>query len=84
MREKTEASSEPFWLDPCNDRKTPYLDAELEVLAEDFIARMADTRAWQDLVAQFGQQQARQVVKERLAVQDANSLINWRPAGPSH
>ncbi len=84
MKDKTRTSSEPDWLDPRNDRKTPYSDAELEMLAEDFIARMADTQAWQDLVADVGEPQARQVLKERLAAQDANSLIHWRPDGPSH
>jgi hypothetical protein len=84
MKEKTQTSSEPSWLDPRNDRKTPFADAELDVLADDFIARMADTQAWQDLVAEVGEQQAREVVKQRLAAQDANSLINWQPDGPLH
>src|SRR6266446_6208138 len=52
MKEKTQTSSEPSWLDPRNDRKTPFTDAELDVLADDFIARMADTQAWQDLGAE--------------------------------
>ena len=81
MKEKTQTSSEPSWLYPRNDRKTPFTDAELDVLADDFIARMADTQAWQDLVAEVGEQQAREVVKQRLAAQDANSLINWQPDG---
>jgi len=84
MKEKTQTSSEPSWLDPRNDRNTPFTDAELDVLADDFIARMADTQAWQDLVAEVGEQQARQVVKQRLATQDANSLINWHADGPLH
>ena len=84
MKEKTQTSSEPPWLNPRNDRKTPFTDAELDVLADDFIARMADTQAWQDLVAEVGEQQAREVVKQRLAAQDANSLINWQPDGPLH
>ena len=84
MKEKTQASSEPSWLDPRNDRKTPFTDAELDVLADDFIASMADTQAWQELVAEFGEQQARQVVKQRLATQDASKLMNWQPDGPPH
>jgi len=84
MNEKTKKSSEPSWLDPRNDRKTPFTDAELDVLADDFIARMADTQAWRDLVAEVGEQRAREVVKQRLAAQDANSLINWQPHGPLH
>ena len=82
MCKKIETSSEPSWLDPRNDRKTPFTDTELDVLADDFIARMADTQAWRDLVAEVGEQRAREVVKQRLAAQDANSLINWQPDGP--
>jgi hypothetical protein len=84
MKDKTQASSEPSWLDPRNDRKTPFTDAELDALTDDFIARMADTQAWQELVSEVGEQQAREVVKQRLAAQDANSLINWQPDGPLH
>ena len=84
MCKKTETSSEPSWLDPRNDRKTPFTDAELETLADDFITTMADTSAWQDLVAEVGERQAREVAKMRLAAQDANSLLNWQPAGSLH
>jgi hypothetical protein len=84
MQEKTQTSSEPSWLDPRNDRRTPFSDAELDVLADDFIARMADTQAWQDLAAEVGKQRARELVKQRLAAQDANSLINWQPNGLLH
>ena len=82
LRLKT--SSEPLWLDPRNDRKTLFTDAELEILADDFIAAIADTPAWQDLVAEVGERQAREVAKKRLAAQDANSLLNWQPDGPLH
>jgi hypothetical protein len=84
MKEKTQRSSEPAWLDSRNDRKTPFTDAELDALADDFIARMGDTQAWQGLVAKVGEQQARDVVKQRLAARDANSLINWQPDGSTH
>jgi hypothetical protein len=84
MKEKTQTSSEPSWLDPRNDRNTPFTDAELDVLADDFIARMADTQVWQNLVTEVGEQQAREVVKQRLAAQDLKSLTNWQPDGPLH
>ena len=84
MKEKTQTSSEPSWLDPRNDRKTPFTDAELDVLVNDFIASMADAQTWRNLVAEVREPQARQVVKQRLATQDANSLINWQPDGPLH
>ncbi len=84
MHKKKEAGSEPSWLDPRNDRKTPFTDAELETLADDLIASIADTPAWQALVAEVGERQAREVAKKRLASQDANSLLNWQPNGPLH
>ena len=84
MKEKKQPDKEPSWLDPRNDRKSPFSDAELDVLADDFIAGMADTKAWKDLVADLGEPKARDVSKQRLAAQDANSLINWQPGGPLH
>ena len=84
MKEKPPTSDEPSWLDPRNDRKTPYTDAELDRFTDDHIAMMANMPAWRDLVAEVGKQRAREVVKQRLAAQDANSLINWRPDGPLH
>lgn len=84
MFKKKQTSPEPSWLDPRNERKTPFTDAELETLADDFIARMADTPAWRDLVEEVGERQAREVAKKRLAAQDANSLLNWQPGGPLH
>ena len=65
----TPTASEPSWLDPRTDRKTPFTDAELDVLADDFIARMADTQAWRELVADLGAPKAKSVVKQRLAAQ---------------
>ena len=84
MEDERSNSSEPSWLDPRNDRKTPFTDAELDVLADDHIAMMSDTPAWRKLVADVGPQQARDVLKQRLAAQDTNSLINWQPDGPVH
>jgi hypothetical protein len=84
MADKPRSATEPDWLNPANDRKTPYTDAELDTLTADFIAMNSDTAAWRDLVAAVGDQQARQVVRQRLAAQDPNSLINWLPDGPLH
>ena len=84
MKEKKQLDAEPAWLDPRNDRKTPFSDAELNVLADDFIAGMVAIKAWMDLVADLSEPKARDVLKQRLAAQDANSLINWQPDGPSH
>ena len=84
MKDKTPTSDQPSWLDPRHDRRTPFTDAELDILADDFIARMADTQAWKELVAEVGEPKARDVLKQRLAAQDANSLINWQLGGSLH
>ena len=54
MEDEASKSSEPAWLDPSNDRKTPYSDAELDRLTDDQIAMLADTPAWRNLVADVG------------------------------
>jgi hypothetical protein len=84
MEVERSKSAEPSWLDPRNDRKTPYSDAELDRPTDDQIAMLADTAAWRKLVADVGAQRAREIVKERLAGRDPNSLVNWQPGGSAH
>ena len=84
MEDELSKTSEPSWLDPSNDRETPYSDAELDRLADDQIAMLADTPAWRKLVAEVGPDRAREVVRSRLAGRDPNSLVNWQPSGPRH
>ncbi len=84
MKDEPSKSSEPSWLDPTNDRKTPYSDAALDGLTDDQIALLADTPAWRNLVADVGSRRAREVMKLRLAGRDPNSLVNWQPSGLRH
>ena len=84
MEDEPSKSSAPAWLDPSNDRKTPYSDAELDRLTDDQIAMLADMPAWRNLVADVSSQQAREIVKLRLAGRDPNSFANWQPSGPRH
>ncbi len=73
MKDEPSTRSEPAWLDPSNDRKTPYSEAELNGLTDDQIALLADTPARRNLVADVGTQRAREIVKLRLAGRDPNS-----------
>jgi hypothetical protein len=85
MEEEGSKSTEPSWLDPSNDRKMPYSDAELDRLADDQIGTLADTSAWRTLVvADVGIQRAREIVQLRLAGRDPNSFGNWNPSGSGH
>ena len=78
MEDNPPKSSEPAWLDPSNDRKTPYSDAELNRLTDDQIAMLEDTPAWRKLVADVGSRRAREIAKLRLASRDPNSLVAAR------
>jgi hypothetical protein len=84
MEDEASMSTEPSWLDPSNDRKMPYSDAELDRLTDDQIAMLADTSPWRKFVADVGTQRAREIVKLRLAGRDPNSLVNWKASGPGH
>jgi hypothetical protein len=84
MQSKTRNENEPDWLDPANDRKTPYTDAELDRLASDFLAMNKDVAVWKNLIARVGELKAHAVVKQRLAARDPKSLINWHPSESTH
>lgn len=84
MSSKPRDGNEPDWLNPANDRKTPYTDAELDRLAADFLAMNKDVAVWKKLIAKVGEPEARAVAKQRLATRDPRSLINWRPGGSTH
>ena len=77
-------NDEPEWIDPSNDRKTPYTDEELELFVTDFIANMADVQAWNDLIKDVGEKKARQILKERIMARDDKNLVNWDPHGPAN
>ncbi|NVM23422.1 MAG: hypothetical protein HWN68_16765 [Desulfobacterales bacterium] len=50
------SSTEPAWLDPKNDRKTPYTEEELELFADGFVNGMGDVGAWQEMIREVGVQ----------------------------
>jgi hypothetical protein len=84
MPSKAQDANEPDWLNPANDRKTPYTDAELDRLASDFLAMNRDVAVWKALIARVGELEALAIVKQRLAERDPKSLINWSPCGSLH
>ena len=54
-------TDEPDWLNPANDRKTPYTDEELELFVDGFIDGFEEE--WKDLKLKLGEQPARQRIK---------------------
>jgi hypothetical protein len=84
MASKARDASEPDWLNPANDRRTPFTDSELDRLASDFLVMNGDVAVWKTLIARVGELEALAVVRQRLAARDTNSLISWRPIGLMH
>jgi hypothetical protein len=84
MASKARDENDPDWLNPANDRKTPYTGAELDRLASNFLAMNKDVAVWKALIARVGEREALAVVRQRLAARDPKSLINWRPSGSTH
>lgn len=84
MADRLGPAAVPGWVDPANDRKTPYTDVELDILVADFIAMNRDVAVWRNLIATVGEQEATAVAKQRLAARDPLSLIGWKPIGAMH
>ncbi len=68
--------TEPDWLDPRNDRKTPYSEQELELFVEGFISSMGDVADWNQMVKEIGEFKAREVLKEGFRRMDPNGPIS--------
>lgn len=75
---------EPAWMNPANDRKTPYTEEELQQFANDFLESMSDTKAVTDLVSESGTDKAKEIIKERFKKQDTNNLLNITVKGSKH
>ena len=65
-------ATEPDWLDPRNDRKTPYSEQELELLVEGHAWSMGDVAAWKQRVEEVGEAKSREVLKEGFHRMDRN------------
>ena len=72
---------EPDWVNPANDRKTPYTEEELELFVEGFIDGMSDTEALKSKLVEEGIDEVKKFLKERFRQLDENNLINLDPEG---
>jgi len=75
---------EPDWLDPSNDRKTPYTEEELSEFAQGFMESMDDTAAVKKLIQQEGRENAEKMIKEQFKKKDKYNLDNLGPDETSH
>ena len=67
-------TDEPNWVNPANDRKTPYTDEELELFVDGFIEDFEEE--WEELKLKFGELTARRQIKNGFIANDENNLLN--------
>jgi len=72
----------PDWMNPANDRKTPYTDEELELFVDGFIESFEGE--WEDLKLKFGELTARRRIKNGFIANDENNLLNIEPDDEVH
>ena len=70
----------PDWMNPINDRKSPYTKKELDVLVEGFILDLDDQERLA-MTSKFGAEEARERIRAGIIKMDANNLINITPSG---
>ena len=80
MKNGNGPDKEPDWVNPANDRKTPYTEEEIDTFVEDFI-RGLDEQEWLSITAEHGEEQAREKIRTAFVNMDENSLVNMRPKG---
>lgn len=76
-------SDQPDWMNPANDRKTPYTEEEIGEFVEGFILGL-DEEQWEDLKLKYGEQAAREKIRLGLIALDERNLINITPGSEVH
>ena len=71
---------EPDWLNPANDRKTPYTEEEIDAFVEDFILGLNDSE-WAAIISEYGEKNARERIRTAMRSMDTNNLTNMTPKG---
>lgn len=72
MKKKSKNGKEPDWLDPANDRKTPYTDEEIEQFVDGFIEGFPEY--YDALLKDDGPNTARIILRNRFKARDRKRL----------
>jgi hypothetical protein len=80
MKNGNGPDNEPDWINPANDRKTPYTEEEIDTFVEDFI-RGLDEQEWLSITAEYGEEKARKRIRNAFVKMDENNLVNMSPKG---
>lgn len=74
------SDEKPDWMNPANDRKTPYRNEEIDTFVEDFILCL-DEQEWLSITAEHGEEKARERIRTAFVNMDQDSLVNMAPKG---
>jgi hypothetical protein len=73
----------PDWINPANDRKTPYTEDEINLLVEGFILGL-DDQDWLAMKSDLGEENARKTIRAGFVRMDERNLTNMTPKGSVH
>jgi len=74
------SDNKPDWMNPANDRKTPYTDEEIDTFVEDFILGL-DKQEWLSMTSEHGEEKAREKIRAAFVKMDVRNLVNITPEG---
>ena len=74
------SDNEPDWMNPANDRKTPYTEEEIDAFVEDYILGL-DNQEWLSMTSQYGEHKTREIIRADFVKRDVNNLANMTPKG---
>ncbi len=69
-KEENKNVKEPDWLDPKNDRKTPYTEKELDMFVYGVIDNMKDVKSINKAIDEEGLLETRRILKEAFRKRD--------------
>jgi hypothetical protein len=81
MNETDDGSAkEPDWMNPANDRKTPYTEEEINAFIDDFILGLED-QEWLSMKSEYGEKKAKEIIRAAIVKMDERNLVNLIPKG---
>jgi hypothetical protein len=75
-----DSDNKPDWINPANDRKTPYSEEEIDTFVEDFILGL-DEQEWLSMTSEHGEEKARERIRAAFVKMDVRNLVNITPEG---
>lgn len=75
-----DSAKEPDWMNPANDRKTPFTEEEIDAFVEDFILGL-DDQEWLSMKSVYSEKKARERIRAAIVKMEESNLINLTPKG---